>query len=142
MPIRLLYSKEPVWVDIGSGAALLCEVPTTMRVWAARAKADRLLAELKDAALVITDAGGTITGAPDLTDADHEDAVRQALFVAALSEIVAVDWRGVLSDDAEGTPLGFDRAMLSELLSAEHASTLFLANYLRPITEVDDAKKD
>lgn len=140
MGIRLVSNREPRWIEIGSGAAVLCEAPTTFRVFAARGKADAIVTELKEAGTVVTQMGGEIVGVPDLSDAEHEASVREAAFIIALGELVITDWRNVLS--ADGTVLGFDATMIADLLSDQAIALEFRSGYLKPLYEVVDEKKD
>ncbi|MBI4921857.1 MAG: hypothetical protein HY834_08915 [Devosia nanyangense] len=134
MGIRLNRPTEPVWVDLGRGAAVLAEAPSTPTVYAARAAAQALFVELVEAGEAVTRAGGRITGLPDLTDPMQAKGQQDALFVVCLAEIVVSDWKGILS--AEGTEVEFDPALLVFLFEDHAAADRFMGNYLHPLNQV------
>lgn len=134
MAIRLTRRRDPEWVALGRGAALFCAPATTMIVHAARARAQALFVELIEAGTVVTMAGGTIEGVPDLSDPSRARGAQDALFVVSLAELVTTDWRGILDDD--DAPLTFDSAHLALLLSDHEVTDNFLTQYLHPLNQV------
>jgi len=135
MGIRLKLAKEPGWVDLGDEAALLCRPPTTILVATARHRATEMIVELREVNEVVTRHGGVIQGLPDLSDEEHEQSAWEAMFIIALSELAAMDWKNIL--DAGGKPLAFDAAQLGTLLEDDKRAQRFRRNYLDPLRAVE-----
>lgn len=134
MALRLTRRIAPEWIELVGGAAVLALPPTTPLVYAARAEADGLLAELIEAGEVVTKAGGHIAGVGNLDDPRVAAGLRETLFVLALAELAVTDWRGVL--DSDGSPLTFHASVLGFLLSDANVADAFMRRYLSPINEV------
>jgi len=124
----------PAWVELVGGAAVLALPPSTPLVYAARAHAESLLADLVSSGEAVTRAGGYIAGVPDLASDEQRDGTKESLFVVSLAELAVTDWRGVA--DADGEPLEFRPAGLVHLLSDAVVADAFRRNYLKPIHEV------
>ena len=131
--LRLHKPAEQVTIPLPGGATLTCIPATTPLVYAARARADALLADLVSAGEAVSKAGGRIEGGPDLDSPDGLAGTRHALFVLSVAEIAAIDWSGV--GDAAGTELAFEAALLAELMIQPAVADAFQAQYLRPIHE-------
>ena len=135
MAIRLAPNRDPEWVDLGRGAALLCAPPTTIVTYAARARAAALIVSLKEAGTAVTKAGGQIEGLPDLADEDLGEGLYNALFMVSMAEIAASDWRGI--NDRDGKPLIFDAGLIASLFQDHETVAHFRSEYFRPIHEVE-----
>jgi hypothetical protein len=135
MGIRLKVDREPRWVEIGDGAALLVRPATTMLVYAARGKAAALMAQFKQAGEAITAVGGRIEDVPDISDDEREQSALQAMFIVALAEEAAEGWRGVLPEEGD-TPLAFDASLLATLFADETRASKFVAEYLVSLHDV------
>lgn len=134
MAIRLIQKTERDWVSIGHGARLLAEPANAMVVYAARAQAEEMLADLKASGEAVTRAGGRVEGLPDLTLPAELAAALQSLFVVALAEMVVTDWENV--QDEDGSPLAFSTDLLVRLLAHPTAGEAFVTNYLHPLNQV------
>lgn len=134
--LKLTRRTEPEWIEVGGGAAVLAMPPTTILVYAARARAEALLADLVSAGEAVTKAGGHITGALDTESDEGKAGITHMLFVVSLAEIAIVDWRGV--GDVDGKVLKFDASLVSHLLADSTAADNFQRRYLTPINEVVD----
>lgn len=132
--LRLAYSREPRWIEIGGGAALQVEPATIFHVYAAQGRASELLADLKDAGEAVTLVGGHIVNVPDLTEPGREQSTLEALFVISLGEELITGWRNVRSE--EGTDLDFDRALICVLFEDELIAAKFLREARGPLHEV------
>ena len=128
MALTLGKPREGGWLPLHHGAALHMEPATTAMVQLAQARADALLADLKEAGEAVTKAGGHIVDVPDLAEDDVCEGVRRALFIVSLAELGATDWRNVL--DADGNPLAFDRTLLAMLFTDPLVSQSFVPRYL------------
>lgn len=128
MAITLGQDREGGWLELYNGAALMMKPATTAMVQLAQARADSLLAEITEAGMAVTKAGGHIVNLPDLSDDDAREGMRRALMVVSLAEIGTTDWRNILGPD--GTALAFDPARLVELFTDPLVSGSFLARYL------------
>lgn len=131
--LRLTPLPETVVVALPAGASLSCVPATTALVYAARARADLLLADLVSAGEAVSKAGGRIEGGPDLDSPDGVSGARQSLFVLSVAEIAAKDWSGI--GDDQGEPLDFDPALLAQLFVQPAVADAFYAKYLTPIYE-------
>ncbi len=131
----LLLKVPPDRVDVPlpAGAALACRPPTTPLIYAARARADLLLADLVSAGEAVSKAGGRIAGGPDLDSPDGLSGARQSLFILSVAELVATDWSGI--GDEDGEELAFDPALLAQLLIQPAVADAFQSRYLQPIYE-------
>lgn len=143
MPIRLSKPRtEPEWIDLGYGAAVQVLPPSTTIVFAARARANEMAAQLIEAGEVITKAGARIEGPLDFSSPAALAEASQSLFVVALAEMAVIDWRGMLAEVDEGqpeapaVPLAFDAGHLAQLLSDPDIAETFLRKYYRPVHEV------
>ncbi|HEV7344151.1 MAG TPA: hypothetical protein VGN60_00770 [Devosia sp.] len=128
MAITLGKPREAGWLELYNGASLYVLPATTAMVQLAQSRADSLLADLKDAGVAVTKAGGQIVDVPDVADELAADGMRRALFVVSLAELGCSDWRNIL--DADGEPLKFDPGRLAELFTDPMVSQSFLPRYL------------
>lgn len=143
MPLRLSKPRtEPEWIELGYGAAVQVLPPSTTIVFAARARASEMAAQLVEAGEVITKAGARIEGPVDLSSPAALAETSQSLFVVALAEMAVVDWRGILAEvdeaepEAPAVPLAFDAGHLVQLLSDPDIAETFLGKFYRPVHEV------
>lgn len=135
MPLRLSKPRlEPEWIELGYGAAVEVLPPSTTIVFAARARASEMGAQLAEAGEVVTKAGARIEGPVDFGSAEALVETSQSLFVVALAEMAVTNWRGIQADD--GTGLEFDAGHLAQLLSDPELAETFLRKYYRPVHEV------
>ncbi|MBN9304112.1 MAG: hypothetical protein BGO82_17205 [Devosia sp. 67-54] len=133
--LRLVYSREPRWIEIGGGAELCIEPATIYQVYAAQARAAALLSDLKDAGAAVSMVGGQVVNVPDLSEPEREQSTLEALFVISLGELLISDWRNVRS--ADGTDLDFDPALIVVLFEDETIAARFLREARGPLHEVD-----
>jgi hypothetical protein len=131
--LRLGANTEEVTVALPGGAALTCVPATTAIVYAARSRADLLLADLVSAGEAVSKAGGRIEGGPDLDSPDGVAGARQSLFVLSIAELAAIAWSGI--GDADGNELEFQPELLAMLLVQPAVADAFQSQYLRPIYE-------
>lgn len=128
MAITLGEERAPGWLPLYNGAALYMKRADTFMVQMAHARADALLAELQEAGVAVTKAGGTIVNIPDLADEDAQEGFRRTLFIVSLAELGAEDWQNIL--DGEGNAIQFDSSRLAELFADPLVSGSFLNRYL------------
>ena len=128
MAITLGRDRKGGWLDLYNGAALHVLPATTAMVQLAQSRADGLLAEIKEAGIAVTKAGGRIVDLPNLDDEDAQEGVRRALFILSLAEIGTTDWRNIRGPDGE--MLAFDPGRLAELFTDPLVSGNFLSRYL------------
>ncbi len=128
MGITLGKPSEGGWMPLYNDAALRVRPATTALVQMAHARADALIAELTEAGVAITKAGGQIVNLPDLGEEDTGEGMRRTLFIVSLAELGATDWRNIL--DASGEPLPFDAGRLAELFTDPLVSGRFVERYL------------
>lgn len=126
--ITLGEDLPPGWLDLYNDAALYMKRADTFMVQMAQARADALLAELQDAGVAVTKAGGTIVNIPDITDEDAQEGFRRTLFIVSLAELGTEDWKNVL--DGKGNPIPFDASLLARLFADPLVSGNFLGRYL------------
>ena len=127
-----LYSPQGnISVRLPGNASLECLPVSTPIAYAARARADSLLAELVSAGEAVTKAGGRLHGVPDLSSEDGLSGARQALFVVSLAELAAVGWTGIGGDD--GSELSFAASHMAQLMLHPGVAEAFQSQYLNSL---------
>lgn len=130
---RLKVAQEPEWVDLCNGARVFAHPPLTPLVYAARAHAQSLLADLQASGEAVTKVGGRITGVPDLLTPEGIEATTQSLFVLSLAELAVIDWSGILDEDKEDdVPLKYAPHLLVHMMADVALADAFLSKYLGP----------
>jgi hypothetical protein len=117
--IRLDLGREPEWLELGHGAALLLDPPTSTVMMIARS----------DPALSAADAAALAPADGDAARSHGPEAVRFTIaFAKALARAAARDWRGV--GDAEGAEVAMTPEGLDALLDLHWAFDAFSAGYM------------
>lgn len=117
---------EPYWLEpLPRGVRVRVRPLDTAMIEAARARSLRKVAELVAHVAAVREAGGDVSGLPDLSDPDEVGGVAQALYIAGLAEIGIVDW--------EGVPGPVTRDAAARLMRHHDIAAAFLSTYLRPV---------
>ena len=113
--IRLAVPKEPFWIEVLEGVRVYNRPVTRIEQSAARAWAQRQKSGINGSEDTITALGGEVSGLPDMSDPDVEQALADLLYAQGLARRIILEWEGVLDKDgkpAEVTPEAVDEFIL------------------------------
>lgn len=127
MELPVATARDPRWLDLADGASVLARPVGTAIVYAARARADHLIATLKEAGAAVTRAGGTVTGVPDIEGEADEKGVWDMLFALSLAELTVEDWKGVTRGRQ---PVPFKPDLLAAFMADVRIADLFIARQM------------
>jgi hypothetical protein len=120
-------SAEPAWHDLPHGVRVLLRPISSALHHAANVAARRELEALDKAAADVREAGGTITGLPDLADPDVRLGVSLAALSRAYARLCIADWTGVVDDTDAPLPCTPENAaLLAEVPAMADAITALL----------------
>ena len=132
--LRLAQPTEAFWIDMGGGVRFKVRPPSLALMETARAVSRRKLEELRTHQAEILAAGATVSGMPDLSDAD----VFSGEFSQRLAQTVAifaiVEWEGV--GIADGTRAPLTRENVEAAMSIDQVGRGFLGQYLTSIEDL------
>lgn len=123
--LTLDLPTEPYWLDLPHKVRVRVRPLDTALFEAARARGMRKVRELVEHVAAVREAGGDVSGLPDLADADVISGLAQSMLMTALAEIGIVAWEGVKA------PLSADAA--AKLMRRHDVATAFFAAYLAPV---------
>ncbi len=134
--MRIDLPKEPYVLALpGFDFALKVRPLSTALMSAARAKANREVADLLAHAEAVKKAGGDVSGLPDFADDDQRAGVAYAALVKALASSAIIAWEGIA--DPDGNPAPVNPQTTGDLVGIYPIGERFLAAYLAPREMLD-----
>ncbi len=133
--LRLSLPTKPYWINLSNGVKLQVRPLNTAIYEAAKVKGFRLAAQATQEHGNVTEAGGEVSGLPDLDDEDGRQGLSQFLFTVALAQSAVIAWKGVLPPKGKRA-LKISPEGLRALMSVNTMAEDFLIEYTRPHKEM------
>ncbi|WP_127142839.1 hypothetical protein [Pelagibacterium montanilacus] len=130
MRVATQKSAEARAIPLYDGGVVTSRPADAASVYAARARADALVAALSEAGHAVSRAGGEVQGVPDLSDAVERQGVWDAMFALSLAEMLITGWSGVVAENGEALEFRSDRVV--HLMRDARAADLYVGQILEP----------
>lgn len=116
---------EPYRIDLTGTVWVRVRPLDTPLFEAAKARAWRRVAELREHVAAVREEGGDVSGLPDFTDADVRDGYAQSLLITALAQMGIVAWGGIRAD--------FSEDAVAKLMRRPEIAADFYRKYFAPV---------